>query len=88
MPLPFIGNLHQLPDGHFFPTAKEWSGKYGPVIGVWVGRLPMIIIDGVDCILEALRKEEFQTRPSNFSVRARSFGKLLGMFGLGMLLMK
>uniref|UniRef100_A0A1B6LKL5 Cytochrome P450 n=1 Tax=Graphocephala atropunctata TaxID=36148 RepID=A0A1B6LKL5_9HEMI len=78
-PLPIIGNALDIPQGHLYPIVEEWSQKYGPVIGLNFFSTLFVVVTGIDNVLEALRKEEFQSRPNNFIVRSRSFGKCLGI---------
>ncbi|KAG8245236.1 hypothetical protein J6590_005546 [Homalodisca vitripennis] len=79
-PLPIIGNIHQMPRGHFWIGVNKWSEDYGPIIGLSVLNFFIVVITGVDNIVAALRKEEFQARPDNVVTREKMFGKLLGIF--------
>lgn len=77
-----VGNIHQLPTGHLFPLVRQWAKEYGPIIGLTAVGKPIILIEGVENIHAALRKDEFQNRPEGFAVKARSFGKCLGNYKL------
>lgn len=77
-PIPFIGNTFQIPKGHFHKTIEMWAKKYGPVIGFSVFDDRFVAVTGVKHVLEALRKPEFQSRPSTFAIRHQKFGKCLG----------
>ncbi|KAG8245283.1 hypothetical protein J6590_005597 [Homalodisca vitripennis] len=79
-PLPIIGNLLELPKGHLYPKVEEWSKIYGQIIGCRIFSDLAVFVTGVDNVLAALRKEEFQSRPESFSIKARSYGKALGIF--------
>ncbi|KAG8245240.1 hypothetical protein J6590_005553 [Homalodisca vitripennis] len=76
-PLPIIGNIHQMPRGHFWIAMDKWSKKYGPIIGLSAFDTLIVAITEIDHIVAALRKEEFQARPNNVVIRERMFGKLL-----------
>ncbi|KAG8245287.1 hypothetical protein J6590_005601 [Homalodisca vitripennis] len=79
-PLPIIGNIMELPKGHLYPKVEEWAKMYGQIIGLRVFNDLIVFVTGVDNVLAALRKEEFQSRPDIFSIKATSFGKSLGIF--------
>uniref|UniRef100_A0A1B6FWU3 Cytochrome P450 n=1 Tax=Cuerna arida TaxID=1464854 RepID=A0A1B6FWU3_9HEMI len=79
-PLPIIGNIHQMPRGHFWIAVDKWSKKYGPIIGLSAFNSLIVAITEIDHIVAALRKEEFQARPDSVVTRERMFGKVLGIF--------
>uniref|UniRef100_A0A1B6KG18 Cytochrome P450 n=1 Tax=Graphocephala atropunctata TaxID=36148 RepID=A0A1B6KG18_9HEMI len=80
-PLPIIGNALDIPQGHLHPKVEEWSQQYGPIFSLNFFNDLIVVVTGIDNVLEALRKEEFQSRQDNFASRARSFGKTsLGIF--------
>lgn len=79
-PLPFIGSVYSFPSRRIEISIEKWSKSYGPTIGYMFGSKPTIFITGVENVLTSLRKEEFQGRPNDFAIKARSFQKLLGIF--------
>ncbi|KAG8245288.1 hypothetical protein J6590_005602 [Homalodisca vitripennis] len=79
-PRPVIGNVMDLPKGHLYLKVEEWSKIYGQIIGLRIFNDLAVFVTGVDNILLALRKEEFQSRPDIFSVKTRNYGKSLGLF--------
>jgi hypothetical protein len=58
----------------------SWLEKYGPVVGLVLGSIPVIAVGGPREVLEVLRRDEFQGRPDGPEVRERSFNKRLGEF--------
>jgi hypothetical protein len=58
--------------------AEKWLQKYGPVVGLLFGSRRVIAICGPHQVLEVLKREEFQARPTSEFFKERSFGKLLG----------
>lgn len=79
-PLPLIGSIFSFPSRHIEVTFEVWSKRYGQIIGCIFGTKRVVFITGVDNVLAALRKEEFQGRPDDFFVRLRNFRKRLAMF--------
>ena len=55
LPLPFIGNLHQLDITDPVHTFNNWSKQYGGVYTVYIGQ-PMVVITDPDIMREALVK--------------------------------
>lgn len=78
--MPIVGNLHHMPDmdTNFFLAVKKLTAVYGPIVGLHLGNIRLVLVDGADYVLEALRKEEFQSRPNMLTFRMRSFEKNLG----------
>jgi Cytochrome P450. len=60
--------------------AGPWLEKYGPIVGLLLGSIPMIAVSGPREVLEVLCRNEFQGRPDGAEVRERSFNKRLGEF--------
>lgn len=80
MPLPIIGSIYNFPSKHISKNIEIWSKKYGETIGYMFVSQPIVFVTGVDNVLAALRKEEFQGRPDDFDLRNRSFGERFGVF--------
>lgn len=78
--MPLVGNLYSIPSPRLELAIEIWSKSYGQTIGCMFGSKPAVFITGVDNVLAALRKEEFQARPDTFTVRLRNFNKRLGVF--------
>lgn len=79
-PLPFIGSAYNIPSKRIEVSIEKWSRRYGQTIGYMFGSTPTIFVTGVDNVLAALRKDEFQGRPNDAGVLDRSFNKVLGVF--------
>jgi Cytochrome P450. len=54
------------------------STKYGPVVGLRLGRDCVVTVSGYDAIRDVLLRDEFDGRPDGFFFRLRTFGKRLG----------
>lgn len=64
--LPFIGNIHQVPQVLPWRTFDDWSKKYGPIMSAQFGRQTMILIAD-----PAIARELLDKRGSIFSDRPR-----------------
>lgn len=53
--------------------------KYGPVVGLMLGSIPIIAVSGPREVLEVLRRNEFDGRPDAPEVRERNLNKRLGV---------
>ncbi|RAK78167.1 cytochrome P450, partial [Aspergillus fijiensis CBS 313.89] len=80
-PLPIIGNLHQLPRRDPWRTLKTWHNRHGPIITVWVGSRPMIIIGSFHCA-----KELFKRRGAIYGSRPAYFADAMGSDSLAVAL--
>uniref|UniRef100_A0A8D8PP00 Methyl farnesoate epoxidase n=1 Tax=Cacopsylla melanoneura TaxID=428564 RepID=A0A8D8PP00_9HEMI len=78
--LPIFGNSLSIPLYDIHLTLEDWGRRYGPLIGVMMGRQPGLFVTGAGPVVTALKKEEFQGRPDTKYVRERSFGERLGIF--------
>jgi len=58
----------------------SWLEKYGPIVGLMLGSIPIIAVSGPHEVLEVLRRNEFEGRPDGPEVRERSLNKRLGEF--------
>ncbi|RAH42160.1 cytochrome P450 [Aspergillus brunneoviolaceus CBS 621.78] len=72
-PLPIIGNLHQLPRRDPWRTLKTWHNRHGPIITVWVGSRPIIIIGSFHCA-----KDLFKRRGAIYGSRPAYFADAMG----------
>ncbi|CAG7994771.1 unnamed protein product [Penicillium salamii] len=68
-PLPFIGNLHQIPRTDQWRKFKKWHEIYGPVISVYLGQQRVIILGSHDCVRKLLinRGVLYSSRPEYYS---------------------
>ncbi|XP_055531617.1 methyl farnesoate epoxidase-like [Wyeomyia smithii] len=57
----------------------ELVNRFGPVVGLKLGRDRVVIVSGMDAIRELYCKDEFNGRPDGFFFRIRSFDKRLGV---------
>lgn len=64
-PLPFIGNLLHLRKTTTWTKFSEWSGKYGGIYTVWLGRQPALIISdpAIAALLLERRGNKYASRP-------------------------
>lgn len=74
-----MGSVLYLKDVHLHFDIHKWAKKYGPIFSGSIGTTPALFVTGADNVMAALRKEEFQGRPDQYSIRIRSFDKRLGM---------
>ncbi|KAK7536826.1 cytochrome P450 [Phyllosticta citribraziliensis] len=65
LPLPFIGNKHQIRRSKPWLQFEEWSHKYGPIFTVWIGRQPQLVVSDAEIASELLEKRSsiFSNRP-------------------------
>lgn len=82
--LPVIGTLVILQKlrslyGFFHLIWYHFYKTYGPVVGIRIGRTPLVIISGKDAIREFYTIESFNGRPNGFFYRIRTFRKRLGV---------
>ncbi|GLJ19660.1 hypothetical protein SUGI_0356170 [Cryptomeria japonica] len=69
--LPLVGNLHQIMKGdNILSTLTDMAKLYGPVMTVWMGLSPMIILTGQTAIWEALVNQA-----SNFVDRRKLYSR-------------
>ncbi|XP_058835271.1 methyl farnesoate epoxidase-like [Topomyia yanbarensis] len=57
----------------------ELVRRFGPVVGLKLGRDRVVIVSGIDAVREFYSKEELNGRPDGFFFRVRSFNKRLGV---------
>ncbi|XP_060558043.1 cytochrome P450 2K6-like [Ruditapes philippinarum] len=67
---PLIGNMMQVDLKTLHEQAFEWSKKYGPVVSIRLGPMPLVYVNTIDTALEVLVKKstDFASRrsiPSN-----------------------
>ncbi|KAL2419798.1 Cytochrome P450 monooxygenase 58 [Exophiala dermatitidis] len=64
-PLPFIGNRLDVPKKYPWIKFEEWARTYGPIITVWFGRRPTVIISDPDVAVDLLEKRsnKYSSRP-------------------------
>ncbi|XP_076032688.1 methyl farnesoate epoxidase-like isoform X2 [Oratosquilla oratoria] len=55
------------------------SAKYGPVVGIFFGSQPAVIINGYTAVREALHNEDLNGRPDSVLLSERTWGKRLGV---------
>ncbi|CAN7102134.1 unnamed protein product [Brassica rapa subsp. narinosa] len=74
---PIIGNLHQL---GVLPHQSLWtlSKKYGPVMLLNLGKVPMVILSSVETAKQALRDHDIHccSRPTAAGLRELSYNNL------------
>lgn len=64
-PIPFLGNLHQIPLRKSYLQFTEWSRTYGPIIGLHIGAQPVIILNSSSVVHDLLdqRGAVYNSRP-------------------------
>ncbi|XP_058464516.1 methyl farnesoate epoxidase-like [Malaya genurostris] len=82
--LPLVGcgyHVYKLVKSHSFYHLL-WADlvrRFGPVVGLKLGRDRVVIVSGAVAIREFYSKEELNGRPDGFFFRVRSFNKRLGI---------
>ncbi|PVH96737.1 cytochrome P450 [Periconia macrospinosa] len=86
-PLPFLGNKLQLPTSSPWLQFQKWSKVYGPIMTIWIGRKPTIVISDpvIAADLMEKRSTKYSSRPrmvamgeilwDNASVLVQPYGK-------------
>ncbi|XP_053577730.1 cytochrome P450 2F3 [Bombina bombina] len=84
MPLPFIGNMHQVKTNDLIESLVELSKKYGPLYTIYLGSRPAVVLCGHQILKEALidHAEEFSGRGEFPAVQMYSKGNGL-VYGNG-----
>ncbi|QGA15047.1 hypothetical protein EYB26_002703 [Talaromyces marneffei] len=65
VPLPVIGNLHQLTGGNPFEQFEKWHKKYGALISIRAGQRTIIVISSYEIAHDLLDKQSavYSSRP-------------------------
>lgn len=58
---------------------QHLSNRYGPIVGLRLGRDRLVIVSGKDAIRKFYNMSEFDGRPDGFFFRVRSFDQRLGL---------
>ncbi|EYU31746.1 hypothetical protein ABFS82_07G060600 [Erythranthe guttata] len=76
--LPFIGNLHQLDTSKLHLCLTQLSNKYGPLMYLKLGQVPLIVISSAEVAKQALKQNDlvFSGRPNSTSSKRLSYGHL------------
>ncbi|KAL7105719.1 hypothetical protein ACP275_07G061900 [Erythranthe tilingii] len=76
--LPFIGNLHQLDTSKLHLCLTQLSNKYGPLVYLKLGHVPLIVISSAEVAKQALKQNDlvFSGRPNSTSSKRLSYGHL------------
>ncbi|KAG7099922.1 hypothetical protein E1B28_001717 [Marasmius oreades] len=84
-PLPFIGNLHQLPPVEPYKTYASWTERYGPIIYMHLFGREFIVLNQLEDVLNL-----FEKRSSLYSTKPRLVmaGELVGRERTSMLFLK
>ncbi|OBZ66931.1 3-hydroxyphenylacetate 6-hydroxylase [Grifola frondosa] len=63
--LPFIGNKHQVPSIKPWRQFAEWNRQYGPVVSLYLGSTPVIILGTAQAAWDLLEKRSdiYSSRP-------------------------
>lgn len=82
--LPIVGNLPEVKRKRSALGFQHlvWQGyhkRYGPVIGLRLGRVAVVVVSSAQGIREVFTRDEFSGRPDGFFFRLRTFGKRLGI---------
>ncbi|CAH2314056.1 cytochrome P450 2F3-like [Pelobates cultripes] len=84
IPLPFIGNMHQVNMNDLIKSLVDLSKKYGPVYTFYLGSRPTVVLCGYQVLKEALidNAEEFSGRGEFPAVQMYSKGNGI-VYGTG-----
>lgn len=82
--LPFVGCFplfYRLRSKHGYVhlAANELTEKYGPVLGIKLGKQRIVIVSSYELIKDVLTREEFNGRPDGFFFRLRALGERRGV---------
>ncbi|KAH1003748.1 hypothetical protein HUJ04_003617 [Dendroctonus ponderosae] len=82
--LPIVGNLMFYKNQHkklgfHHLVWMNLAEKFGPIVGLKLGRSLVVTVSGPAAIKEVLTRAEFDGRPDGFFFRLRTFGKRLGI---------
>ncbi|KZT55003.1 cytochrome P450 [Calocera cornea HHB12733] len=64
-PAPFVGNRHQLPKAKPWRKFAEWNAEYGPVVSIYLGKTPVIVLGTAQAAWDLLEKRSniYSSRP-------------------------
>ena len=64
--IPILGNVLQLPKVKLWYKFEEWSNKYGPMITVWIGRSPVLVLNDAWTVSDLMDKRAnvYSSRPA------------------------
>ncbi|KAF6139587.1 hypothetical protein GIB67_033591 [Kingdonia uniflora] len=73
--LPIIGNLHQLGE-LAYRSFGDLSNKYGPVVFLYLGQAPAVVISSPELAIEVLKTQDLQfaNRPFTTAAKALLYG--------------
>ncbi|CAI9087818.1 OLC1v1021993C1 [Oldenlandia corymbosa var. corymbosa] len=76
--LPLIGNLHQLDGANPHESLRNLSNKYGPLVSLRFGNVPVVVISSAKAAKEALKTHDlaFSARPRRVSNQKLSYNGL------------
>lgn len=82
--LPILGTLttvHRLRSvfGYFHLIWHHFYQKYGPIVGIRIGKSHLVIISGRNAVREFYNLDVINGRPNGFFYRIRTFNKRLGV---------
>lgn len=82
--LPLVGSIvdvHKLRSiyGFFHLIWYHFYKTYGSIVGIRIGRTPLVIVSGRDAVREFYNMDSMIGRPNGFFYRIRSFNKRLGV---------
>ncbi|XP_018422658.1 PREDICTED: cytochrome P450 2A5-like [Nanorana parkeri] len=79
--LPLLGTILHMSTTEMHQSLKKLSKKYGPVLTIYIGNEPMVVLVGYDCVREALidHSDVFSTRGNTFFAKAmlKDYGVVL-----------
>ncbi|KIW91638.1 uncharacterized protein Z519_07606 [Cladophialophora bantiana CBS 173.52] len=66
--LPVLGNLHQMPSKKLFLKFHEWQKQYGPVVGLKLGPLNVVVLSNYKPVRELYDKRGniYSSRPDHY----------------------
>jgi len=70
--LPFIGNIHQLPEQNPWRTYQQWSMRYGPIFSLRVGLDTIVMLNNHETAHDLLDDGAISTAPVLVSLWAEN----------------
>jgi hypothetical protein len=64
--------------GYLYRATAELAKRYGPVVGLRIGKDQQVVLCGYEAIRDMLSRDEFDGRPQGIFYETRTWGKRRG----------